>query len=62
MDAVPETPAIGPDTERGVSLEAAVWTMVAISGVVMALRMWARTFSRMMGYDDLCMALCWVSS
>ncbi|KAK4235972.1 hypothetical protein C8A03DRAFT_36159 [Achaetomium macrosporum] len=61
MDPIPETPAIGPDTDRRLSLEAAVWTMVAITGVVMALRMWARTFTHMMGHDDLHMALCWVT-
>ncbi|KAK3302994.1 uncharacterized protein B0T15DRAFT_374238, partial [Chaetomium strumarium] len=61
MDPVPETPAIGPDTDRRVSIEAAVWTMVAISGVVMALRAWARISTRMMGHDDLHMALCWLT-
>lgn len=57
---MPESPAIGPDTDRRVPLEAMVWTLVGLSTVFMALRIWGRTYSRIIGTDDLYMAACWV--
>lgn len=60
MAALPETPAIGPDEDRRVSFQAVVWTLVALSTVFMALRVWARTLTRILGADDLHMAACWV--
>ncbi|GAB1316435.1 hypothetical protein MFIFM68171_06645 [Madurella fahalii] len=61
MVAIPETPAIGPDTDRRISLEAVVWTLVGLSTVFMALRIWGRTYTRIMGTDDLYMAACWLA-
>ncbi|KXX76056.1 hypothetical protein MMYC01_208479 [Madurella mycetomatis] len=61
MDAIAETPAIGPDTDRRVSLQAVVWTLIGLSTVFMALRIWGRTHTRIMGADDLYMAACWLT-
>lgn len=60
MDPIPETPAIGPDEDRRVSLEGVVGALVAFSTIFMGLRIWARTYSRILGTDDLYMAACWV--
>ncbi|KAK3290970.1 uncharacterized protein B0H64DRAFT_367803 [Chaetomium fimeti] len=61
MDPKPVTPAIGPDTDRRVSFEAIVWALVGLSSAFMALRIWARTYSRILGTDDLYMAACWLT-
>ncbi|EAQ84429.1 hypothetical protein CHGG_08443 [Chaetomium globosum CBS 148.51] len=61
MDPIPETPAIGPDEDRRVSLEGVVGALVAFSTIFMGLRIWARTYSRILGTDDLYMAACWLT-
>ena len=50
-----------PDIDRGSTLEAAIWTQVAIALVFIILRFWARSYRKAVALDDYLMLVCWVS-
>lgn len=49
-----------PDIDRGPSLEAAIWTQVAIALVFVILRFWARSYRQAVALDDYLMLTSWV--
>ncbi|KAK3935415.1 hypothetical protein QBC46DRAFT_453475 [Diplogelasinospora grovesii] len=51
--------SLPPDVDRGVDLQACYWTLIAITTIFFALRIWARIYKRL-GWDDFFMACAWV--
>lgn len=54
--------SLPPDVDNGPALQAATWTLTAVSCLFIVLRFWARIYKRAVGVDDGLMLASWVSS